>query len=52
MLDFDPIDIKFGIEVEFDALKDYPKFGCDKLISRPVKAGTKNSANPLPFRAQ
>ena len=38
MLDFDPIDMKFGIQVEFDASKDYPKFGCDKLISLPVKA--------------
>ena len=49
MSDSGPIDMKFGIEVEFDALKDYPKFGCDKLISCPVKARTKNSANTFPL---
>jgi len=41
MSDFDPIDMKFGMEVEFDAFKDYPKFGCDKLISCPVRARIK-----------
>ena len=41
MSDFDPIDMKFGMEVEFDELNDYPKFGCDELISCPVGARTK-----------
>ena len=50
--DFDAIDMKFDMEVEFDALKDYPNFGCNKLISCPVGAPAKNSANPLPLRAR
>jgi len=41
MPDFDPIDMKFGMEVECDVLNDYPKFGCDQLISYPVRACTK-----------
>ena len=41
MLDFYPIYMKFGMEVEFDELNDFPKFGCDQLIIRPVKARTK-----------
>ena len=41
MSDFDPIDMKFGMEVEFDALNDYPMFGSDQLISCPVGALTK-----------
>ena len=39
--DFDPIDMKFGMEVEFDELNDYPKFSCNELISCPVGARTK-----------
>ena len=31
MSDFGPIDMKFGMEVEFDALNDYPKFGSDPV---------------------
>ena len=38
---YGPIDMKFGMEVEFNALKDYPKFGCDQLISCPAGARTK-----------
>jgi len=34
--DFRPIDMKFGMGAEFDILNDYPKFGCDQLISCPV----------------
>ena len=49
MSDFNPIDIKFGMEVEYDELNDYPKFGCDELISCPVGARTKNSANAFPL---
>ena len=41
MSDFGPIDMKFDREVEFDALKDYPKFGSDQLICCPVRARTK-----------
>ena len=49
MSDFDPIDTKFSIEVEINAVEDYLKFGCDKLISyhawvRPKKF---NSISPL-----
>ena len=46
MSDFGPIDMKFGMGVEFDAFNDYPKFGCDQLISCPVGVLQKNSANP------
>ena len=38
---FCPIEMKFGMGVEFDELNDFPKFGCDKLISCPVRARTK-----------
>jgi len=41
MSDFGPIDMKFDIQVEFDELNDYRKFGCDELISCPVGARTK-----------
>ena len=41
MSDFGPIDMKFGMEVEFDILNNYPKFGCDQLISCPVRGRTK-----------
>ena len=41
MSNIGPIDMKFGMEVEFDALNDYPKFGSDQLISCPVGALTK-----------
>ena len=33
MLDFDPIHIKFSMEIEFDELNDFPKFGYNQLIS-------------------
>ena len=49
MSDFRPIDMKFGMEVEFDALNDYPKFDHDQLISSLVGVLQKNSANPLPL---
>ena len=41
MSDFDPIDMKFGMEVEFDELNHYPKFGSYQLISCPVRAPAK-----------
>ena len=41
MSDFGPIDMKFGMGVEFDELNDYPKFGYDELISCPERAQTK-----------
>ena len=41
MSDFDSIDMKFDMEVEYDELNDYQTFGCDKLISCPVGARTK-----------
>jgi len=31
--DFGPIDMKFGIEVEFDVLNDYQTFGHNRSIS-------------------
>ena len=49
MLDFDPIQMKFGMCVEFDELNDFPKFGYNQFISCLVRARTKNSANPLPL---
>jgi len=49
MSDFDPIVMKFGMEVEYDELNNYPKFGCDELISYPVGARTKISANTFPL---
>ena len=41
MLGFDPIYMKFSTEVEFDELNDFPKFGCNQVISYPVRARTK-----------
>ena len=41
MSDFGPIDMKFGMEVEVDILNNYPKFGCNQLISCPVGGRTK-----------
>ena len=41
MLDFDRIYTKFGMEVKYDVLKDFPKFDCNQLISCPVGACTK-----------
>ena len=41
MSDFGPINMKFGVEVEFNELNDYPKFDSDQLISYPVRAWTK-----------
>ena len=41
MSDFGPIDMKFGMEVKFDILNDYSKFGCDQLISYPIGGRTK-----------
>ena len=39
------IDMKFGMEVEFDALNDYPKIDRHQLISCLVGVLQKNSAN-------
>jgi len=52
MSNIDPMDMKFGMVVEFDALNNYPKFGCDQLISCPVRALAKNSPNPFPLGLQ
>jgi len=41
MLDFYPIYMKFSMDEEFDELNDFPKFGCNQLITRPVRARTK-----------
>ena len=41
MLDFDPIYMKFGMEVEFVELNNFPKFYCDQVISCLVGARTK-----------
>ena len=41
MLDFYPIYKKFGTEVEFVELNDFPKFSCVRVISYPVGARTK-----------
>ena len=41
MSDFGPIEMKFGMGVEFDEINDFPKFGCDESISCPVRARTK-----------
>ena len=41
MLDFNPIYIKFSMEVDFDELIDFPKFGYNQLVSCPVRARTK-----------
>ena len=41
MSDFDPIYTKFGMEMKFDELNHFPKFGCDRVISCPVGAHTK-----------
>ena len=40
MSDFDPINMKCSIEVEFDELNDNPKFGCDQLISCLSRRGS------------
>ena len=47
MLDFYPIYMKFGMEVEFVELNDFPKFGSDQLITRPVIARTKKFSSPF-----
>jgi len=44
MSDFSRIDMKFGMYVEFDALNDYLKMGCDELISYHIEARTKNQS--------
>jgi len=41
MFDFGPIDMKFGMVVEFDILNGYLKFGCDQLISYLIGGRTK-----------
>ena len=41
MSNCDPINMKFGMEVEYNELNNYPKFGCDELISCPIRARTK-----------
>ena len=40
MFDSDLIYMKFGMEIEFDVLNDFPKFGCDQLISCLIGART------------
>jgi len=37
MPDFDQIEMKFRIKVEFDVLNKFPKFGCNLLI--PMATG-------------
>ena len=39
--DFVPINMKFGIKVEFDEINHFPKFGCDRVISCPAVARIK-----------
>lgn len=39
--DFDPTEIKFGVIVQFDILKNFPKFGSDQLISHLPLTRTK-----------
>ena len=41
MLGFNSIYMKFGMEVDFDELNYFPKFGYNQLISCPVRARTK-----------
>ena len=41
MSDFDPIEMKFGMQVKIDILNNTPKFGCDQLISRLAPTRTK-----------
>jgi len=41
MSDIDPIEMKFGMQVENDVLNNIPKFGCDQLISGPALTRTK-----------
>ena len=41
MSDYDPIYTKFGMEVEFNELNDFPKFGYDRVISCLIGARTK-----------
>jgi len=40
MLGFDPIYMKFGMEVEIDELNDFPKIRYNQLISYPVRSRT------------
>ena len=37
----DPIYMKFNMDVKFDEINHFPKFGCNRVISCPVKACTK-----------
>ena len=41
MSDFDPIEMKFGMQVKIDVLNNIPKFGCDQLISGLAPTRTK-----------
>ena len=41
MSDFYAINMELSMEVEIDALNDYPKFGCHQLISCLVGGNTK-----------
>jgi len=47
MSDFDLIGMKFSMEVEFDALNDYPKFGSKQLISCPEGTPAKKFSQPI-----
>ena len=41
MSDFNPIEMKFGIQVMNDVLNNILKFGCDQLISGITPTRTK-----------
>jgi len=41
MSDFDPIEMKFGMQIKIDVLNNIPKFGCDQLISGLAPTRTK-----------
>jgi len=41
MSDFDPIEMKFGVQVEIDIPNNISKFGCDQLISGLAPTRTK-----------
>ena len=41
MSDFDPIEIKFGMQVKIDILNNILKLGCDQLVSDIAHTRTK-----------
>ena len=46
MSNIGPIDMKFDMEVEFDELNDYLKFGHDQLISCVVRLSLIHISEP------